>query len=187
MLGVDVKLKKHIANFYEYFRIIVILTAVIGLFAAGCGHPKRDAEIYLIKAEGLGNVLVQQCSSFVSLAKMYDSVWEYSKVTHLDFKSAYDEMMANRPGGLTLEMEVNKQRITRMLDLSKDPPKEMQKVHERLKELYDMYLQFHAFIVKFPSLSQEKYGEEINIYIKDINDIKTELEQLITEARKTIK
>ena len=173
-------MKKHM------FQKIVLLSFTLGFLFSGCSRTTKDALLYLEKAKGLGNIIVTQSSSFVSLAKMYESVWEYAKVTEMDFKSAYDEMMGTRPGSLILEMDINRGRIAGLMRLAKKPPKEMDKVQARLEELYDMYKQFHAFIVKFPTLSQEEYREEINIYVDDINAIKSELDLLISEAYQKI-
>jgi hypothetical protein len=43
----------------------------------------------------------------MNLCKMYNTVWEYAKVTDLDFKSAYREMMLNT-SGIEMQMETNK-------------------------------------------------------------------------------
>lgn len=173
-------MKKHM------FQNIFFIALTLSFLFSGCSRSTKDALLYLEKAKGLGNIIVTQSSSFTSLAKMYDTVWEYARVTEMDFKSAYDEMMGTRPGSLILEMDVNRVRIARLMSLVKKPPKEMDKVQVRLEELYDMYKQFHAFIVKFPALSQEEYIEEINIYIDDINAIKSELDLLISEAYQKI-
>ncbi len=173
-------MKKHM------FQNIVLLSLSLGFLFSGCSRTTKDALLYLEKAKGLGNIIAIQSSSFISLSKMYDSVWEYARVTEMDFKSAYDEIMGTRPGSLILEMDVNRVRIAGLMRLAKRPPKEMDKVQARLEELYDMYKQFHAFIVKFPLLSQEEYREEINIYVNDTNAIKSELDLLISEAYQKI-
>ena len=152
------------------------------IILAGCGQSKKQAVLYLEKAKGLGSIIMKQSSSFVSMNRMYNTVWEYAKVTEMDFASAYDEMMGTRPDSLKLDMDVNKVKITQLMGLAVKPPKDMDRVHERLTELYEMYLDFHDFMMKKPGGSQDEYNEELEIYVNDMNDIASELEQYITEA-----
>ena len=155
---------------------------VLGVLHLGCGQSGDKAVLYLEKTKGLANIIMKQSSSFVSMNLMYNTVWEYAKVTEMDFDAAYDEMMGTRPDSLKLDMDVNKVQIAKMMVLAEKPPKDMDRVHERLTELYQMYLDFHRFMMKEPSGAQEKYNEEFEIYVNDMNAITSELNQYIAEA-----
>lgn len=88
--------------------------------------------------------------------------------------------------GARLDMEANNVRVTVMLSTLESPPKGFEKLHERLMELWDMYKQFEAFVAKLPDVSQEEYHEEVDLFISDLNDIRTELQDLLTIAHNSL-
>jgi len=112
---------------------------------------------------------------------MYNTVWEYAKVTNLDFKSAFREMMLDT-SGIEMQMETNNQMIGRMMDMVKSPPKNMNGIYDKLIELRASYLEFNKFIFQLPQVSQEKFNAKADAYLTNINSLKAELDRLIAEA-----
>jgi hypothetical protein len=84
-----------------------IILSVMTVFLVCCSQSKRQSLFFLEKAKGLGGVIINSTSADMNLCKMYNTVWEYAKVTDLDFKSAYREMMLNT-SGIEMQMETNK-------------------------------------------------------------------------------
>jgi DNA repair ATPase RecN len=159
---------------------ILIITVII---LAGCGGGGTKTKLlYIEKARGLGDIIMKQAEASLNICRMYDTVWEYAKVSDMDFGTAYREM-GGRADGVRLDMEANKARMTVMLSTLESPPKGFEKLHERLMELWDMYKQFEAFVAKIPDVSQEEYHDEVDIFVSDLNDIRTELQDLITAAQ----
>jgi len=146
-----------------------------------CGQSKKKSLFFLEKAKGLGEIITKQASANMSLCKMYNTVWEYAKVTNLDFKSAFREMMLDT-SGIEMQMETNNQMIGRMMDMVKSPPKNMNGIYDKLIELRASYLEFNKFIFQLPQVSQEKFNAKADAYLTNINSLKAELDRLIAEA-----
>ena len=154
----------------------------------GCGGGGTKTKLlYIEKARGLGDIIMKQAEANLNICRMYDTVWEYAKVSDMDFETAYREMTAGRADAARLDMEANNTQMTIMLSTLENPPKGFEMLHERLMELWDMYGQFEAFVAKLPSVAQEEYHQEVDIYVRDLNDIRTELQDLITTAQNSIR
>ena len=159
---------------------LIILGAMTVLFV-NCGQSKRQSLLFLEKAKGLSGIFITQASADMNLCKMYNTVWEYAKVTDLDFQSAYKEMMLDT-SEIEMQMETNKQMMDRMMNMVKSPPKNMTGIHNKLIELRELYLEFNKFVFQMPQISQEKFNTEADTYVANINSLKGELDRLISEA-----
>ena len=146
-----------------------------------CGKSKDESLVFLEKAKGLGDIVSQQASGNMSLVKMYDTVWEYAKVTNLDFQSAYREMMMDT-SGIEMQMESNNRMMDQMMNMVKSPPKNMMEIYDKLIGLRESYLEFNRFVLALPQVSQEEFNAEADAYLANINSLKSELDGLIAEA-----
>ena len=159
----------------------LIILGVMTVLLVCCGQSKRQSLFFLEKAKGLGEIIIKQASADMNLSKMYNTVWEYAKVTDLDFQSAYREMMLDT-SEIEMQMETNMQMMDRIMNMVKSPPKNMTGIHDKLIELRESYLEFNKFIFQLPQVSQEKFNAEADAYVANINSLKGELDRLIAEA-----
>ena len=151
-------------------------------FSVFCGGgSKKESLLFLEKAKGLGGIIVKQASADVSLCNMYNTVWEYAKVTDLDFRSAYREMRMNTTE-IKAQVATNKLMMDEMMDMVKNPPENMKEIHDKIVELRKLYLEFNAFVLELPQVSQESFNAEVETYLADIDSLKSELDHLIAEA-----
>ena len=159
----------------------LITLGVMTILLVCCGQSKRQSLFFLEKAKGLGEIIIKQASGDMNLCKMYNTVWEYAKVTDLDFQSAYREMMLDT-SEIEMQMETNMQMMDRIMNMVKSPPKNMTGIYDKLIELHESYLEFNKFIFQLPQVSQEKFNAEADAYVENINSLKGELDRLIAEA-----
>lgn len=159
----------------------LIILWVMTVLLVCCGQSKRQSLFFLEKARGLGEIIIKQASDNMNLCKMYNTVWEYAKVTDLDFQSAYREMMLDT-SEIEMQMETNMQMMDRIMNMVKSPPKNMTGIHDQLIELRELYLEFNEFIFQLPQVSQEEFNAEVDAYVENINSLKGELDRLIAEA-----
>jgi len=159
----------------------LIILGVMTVLLVYCGQSKKQSLFFLEKAKGLGDIIIKQASGDMNLCKMYNTVWEYAKVTDLDFQSAYREMMLGI-SEIEMQMETNMQMMDRIMNMVKSPPKNMIGIHDKLIELRESYLEFNKFIYQLPQVSQEKFNAEADAYVANINSLRGELARLIAEA-----
>ena len=159
----------------------LIILGVMTVLLVCCGQSKRQSLFFLEKAKSLGGIIIKQASGDMNLCKMYNTVWEYAKVTDLDFQSAYREMMLDT-SEIEMQMETNMQMMDRIMNMVKSPPKNMTGIHDKLIELRESYLEFNKFIFQLPQVSQEKFNAEADAYLANINSLKDELDRLIAQA-----
>jgi hypothetical protein len=159
------------------------LLGAMTVFLAFCGggRSKKESFLFLEKAKGLGGIIIKQASGDVSLCNMYNTVWEYAKVTDLDFQSAYREMRMNTTE-IKAQVATNKLMMDDMMDMVKNPPENMKGIHDKLVELREQYLEFNAFVLELPQVSQETFYARVEVYLADIDSLKSELDNLIAEA-----
>ena len=146
-----------------------------------CGQSKQQSQFFLERAKRLGNIIITQASADMNLCNMYNTVWEYAKVTNLDFQSAYREMMLDT-SEIEIQMETNNQMMDRMMNMIKSPPKNMTGIYDKLIELRESYLEFNKFVFQLPQVSQKKFNAKADTYLANINSLKGELDRLIAEA-----
>ena len=163
----------------------LIILGVMTVLFVNCGQSKRQSLLFLEKAKGLSGIFITQASADMNLCKMYNTVWEYAKVTDLDFQSAYKEMMLDT-SEIEMQMETNKQMMDRMMNMVKSPPKNMTGIHNKLIELRELYLEFNKFVFQMPQVSQGKFNTEADAYVAKINSLKGELDRLIAEAESNL-
>ena len=70
----------------------VLIFFAFGLFS-GCSNRAQEERKYEIKAQGLGELITQQAYACVSQSKAYQAVWEYAKVSEMDFETAAAQLL----------------------------------------------------------------------------------------------
>ena len=159
----------------------LLILGIMTVFLLCCGQSKKQSLIFLEKAKGLGGIIAKQALGDMNLCKMYNTVWEYARVTDLDFESAYREMMLDT-SEIEMQMETNMQMMDRMMNMVKNPPNNMTGIRDKLIELHESYLEFNEFIYQVPQVSQEEFNAEADAYLANIHSLKSDLDRLIAEA-----
>lgn len=163
---------------------LFILGGVV-IFLVCCGQGKRQSLMFLENAKGLGEIIAAQAAAGTNLCNMYNTVWEYAKVTGLDFRSAYKEMMLDT-SEIANQMESNKQMMDKMMNLVKSPPKNMAAIYDKLIELREYCLDFNKFVIQMPQIPQAKFNSEIGVSVAKINSLKNELDRMIADAQEKL-
>ena len=153
---------------------ILALLFVIGLFF-GCGNRAREEARYTIKAQSLGELMVQQASACVSQSKAYMAVWEYARVSEVDFQTAANEMLGAETRANKATMVEHKGMIEDLLEELSDPSTDFESTHDRLAELYDIYVKLHDLAMD-PSDDMRKHMETVDALYDQVLEKKRELD-----------
>jgi len=161
------------------------ILGMIAVLLICCGQSEKKSLLFLEKAKGLGDIIIKQASADMNLCNMYDTVWEYARVTDMDFRSAYREMMLDT-SEIKMQMDTNMEMMDRMMNMVENPPETMTGIHEKLVELREAYLDFSKFVIQVPRVSQDEFYDEVDAHVENINSLKDELDTLISEAEENL-
>ena len=125
-----------------------------------------------------GNVIVNQASACINQARVYITVYEYAKVSGMDYEAAAAEMLGKETEQNKRMMMENRRAIGSLLNGLGELPPELAGTQARLLELHKKYLQIHSLAIN-PSGSMEGFNESINDLqnqlLKAKRDLDTEL------------
>jgi hypothetical protein len=159
---------------------VLAAAVLLGLGLSGCGGGgKQRTFLYLEKARGLGDVIMKQAEADLTVCRLYDTVWEYAAVSDMDFEAARREMMGGRPEALFLEMDTNQGMLARMMNLSKNPPKDCLDIQSKVDNLHAGYKKLHKYVREPPSLPQKEYQAKVQAFMDELEGLKEELDQAI--------
>lgn len=130
------------------------------MFTSFCGQSQRQKQLYLIKAQGIGDIIIKQASACFSQAQSYRATWEYAKVTEMDYATAARELQGPQAQQNKAMMRENMAKIDSLLQSLSDPPEEFQPAHQALQELYDLYIEIHKLVEK-PPQDMESFFESL--------------------------
>jgi transposase len=151
-----------------------ILTFSFGLFS-GCSDRTQELQRYEVKAQGLGELMTQQAYACVSQSKAYQAVWEYAKVSEIDFETAAAQMLGAETKQNKAMMIEHKSMIEKLLEELKNPPSQFEVTYKKLSELYEIYVQLHDLAMD-PLDDMEKHMDSVNELSDKIAEIKRELD-----------
>ena len=154
---------------YQVYLSLICFTFV---FFSGCGNRAQVEMRYEIKAQSLGELMVNQAYACVSQSKAYQAVWEYAKVSEMDFKSAAAQMLGPETRQNKATMVEHKTMIEDLLEELKEPPSKFEETYKRLGELYDIYVQLH-------DLAMEPL-DDMDKHMKSVNELS---DQIVEKAR----
>lgn len=152
-----------------FFVPIVILA--FGLLS-GCTNRAQEKGRYEVKAQGLGELIVQQAFACVSQSKAYMAVWEYARVSEVDFETAAADMLGPETRQNKTMMVEHKSMIENLLEELKDPPSGFEETYKILGELYEIYVQLHDLGMN-PS-------DDMGEHMKSVNKLS---DQIVEKAR----
>ena len=158
-----------------------IILGVMTALLICCGQTKRQSFLFLEKAKGLGEIIIKQASADMNLCNMYNTVWEYAKVSALLGRGHLSEMNLDT-SDIAGQVDTNMEMMDRMMNMVKSPPKNMTGIHDKLIELRELYMELNKFVLQMPQVSQDKFNSEVDAYIANVNSLKEELDSLIAEA-----
>ncbi len=139
---------------------IAILSFSFGLFS-GCSDRTQELQKYKIKAQGLGELMTQQAYACVSQSKAYQAVWEYAKVSEMDFETAAAQMLGTETKQNKAMMIEHKSMIENLMEELKNPPSQFEETYKRVVELYEIYVQLHDLAMD-PLDDMEKHVDSVN-------------------------
>ena len=155
--------------------IFALICLLVISFLSDCSNRARDEEAYRIKAQGLGELVAEQASACVSQSRAYMAVWEYAKVSEIDFETAAAEMLGEETRQNKTMMVENKAMIDNLLEELRTPPMKFEESYNKLVELHEIYMQLHTLALK-PSDDMEKHNKEVNRLAGQIMEKKKELD-----------
>jgi uncharacterized protein YdiU (UPF0061 family) len=132
----------------------------MGLFE-GCSNRAQERQRYKIKAQSLGKLIAGQAQACVSQSRAYQAVWEYAKVSEMDFETAAAEMLGPETKQDKTMMIEHKTMIENLLEELKDPPSEFEETYRMLGELYEIYVPLHDLAMD-PLDDMEKHMKSVN-------------------------
>jgi hypothetical protein len=162
-------------EFMKKSLISALIFLPVIVYFSGCGSQQREERAYGIKAQGLGELIVGQASACVSQSRAYLAVWEYAKVSEMEFEEAAAEMLGAETKQNKAMMVENKAMIETLLEELKDPPKKYEESYKKLMELYEIYVQLHNLALD-PSGDMEEHNEKVNSLADRIAEKKRELD-----------
>ncbi len=152
----------------------VSVTFALALFSV-CANRVQEDRRYEIKAQSAGNFIVQQASTCVSQSKAYMAVWEYARVSEIDFEKAAAEMLGPETRQNKAMMVEHKGMIKGFLEELKDPSSRFESTYERLTELHAIYVKLHDLAMD-PSDEMRKHMETVDKLFDQILEKKREFD-----------
>lgn len=138
----------------------VLIFFAFGLFS-GCSNRAQEERKYEIKAQGLGELITQQAYACVSQSKAYQAVWEYAKVSEMDFETAAAQLLGPETRQNKATMVEHKAMIENLLEELKEIPSRFEETYKRLGELYEIYVQLHDLAMD-PLNDMDKHMKSVN-------------------------
>lgn len=151
--------------------LVGLIFLAFGLFS-GCSNRTQEVQKYKIKAQGLGELIVQQAYACVSQSKAYQAVWEYAKVSEMDFETAVAQMLGPETKQNKATMVEHKAMIENLLEELKDPSSRFEETYKRLDELYEIYVPLH-------DLAMDPL-DDMDKHMKSVNELS---DQIVEKAR----
>lgn len=141
----------------------------------GCADRAQEKRQYTLKAHKTGELMVNQASACISQSRAYQAVWEYARVSDVDFKTAAAQMLGPQTSQNKTTMVENKAMIESLLDELKDPPAAFEETYKRLKEIYEIYTQLHDLAMT-PL-------DDMNDHMESVNDLSG---QILEKSRELV-
>jgi hypothetical protein len=162
-------------EFMKKSHVSALIFLLLIIYFAGCRNQGREERAYEIKAQGLGELIAKQASACVSQSRAYVAIWEYAKVSEMEFEEAAAEMLGAETRQNKAMMVENKAMIETLLEELQDPPKKFEEYYKRLMELHAIYVQLHTLALD-PSDDMEEHNEKVNSLADRIAEKKRELD-----------
>ena len=141
--------------------IFYILLLSVLFLNISCQNSGKEEDLYALKVEDIGDLILVQSSACLNQSKAYTAVWEYAKVTGEDFDSAARHILGPARAEAKEGFIQNKMKIDDILQKVEDPPEKYKSSHDKLLEIYGVYIKLHDLALK-PTAPQEEY--EASVY-----------------------
>lgn len=151
-----------------YFLLLAVLFLDIR-----CANKNKE-EIYALRVEDLGDLILVQSAACLSQSKAYTAVWEYVKATGEEFESAATHILGPERKETEARFNQNKEKIDEFLKKAENPIEEYRPAYEKLLAMYGHYVKLHDLALK-PAAPQEEY--EASVY-KIYNELLKEAGEL---------
>jgi hypothetical protein len=141
--------------------IFYVLLLCVLFLDINCQNKGKEENMYALRVEDLGDLILVQSSACLNQSKAYTAVWEYAKVTDEDFDSAARHILGPARAEAKERFIQNKKKIDDFLQKVEGPPEKYKSSYEKLLEMYGLYVKLHDLALK-PTAPQEEY--EASIY-----------------------
>ncbi len=141
--------------------IFCVLFLCVFFLVISCRNKGKEEAMYALRIEELGDVICVQSSACLDQSKAYTAVWEYAKVTGEDFDSAARHILGPARAEAKGQFTQNKMNIDDLLQKVENPPEKHKPAHEKLIEIYALYVKLHDLAIK-PTAPQAEY--EASVY-----------------------
>jgi hypothetical protein len=141
--------------------IISILLLCFLFLNLSCQNKGKEEAMYALRVGEIGDVILVQSSACLNQSKAYTAVWEYAKVTGEDFDSAARQILEPTRTEAKGQFALIKMNIDDLLQKIENPPEKYKTPHEKLLEMYGLYVKLNDLALK-PTAPQEEY--EASVY-----------------------
>lgn len=138
-----------------------VLLLCVFFLDISCQNRGKEEAMYALRLEEVGDVILVQSSACLDQSKAYTAVWEYARVTGEDFDSAAQHILGPARAKAKGQFIQNKKKIEDLLQNVENPPEKYKPAHEKLFEMYNIYVKLHDLALK-PTAPQEEY--EASVY-----------------------
>jgi hypothetical protein len=172
--------KRRISVSRRIILFCIVLILCLFFLNISCQSKAKEEALYALRVGELADVILVQSSACISQVKAYSAVWEYTKVTGEDFESAAGHILGQTRAETKGRFNLNKMNIDDFMQKVENPPEKYRSSHEKLLELYSIYLKLHDLTLK-PTSPQEEY--ETSVYklydelLKEAGELNTLLER----------
>jgi len=151
------------------------------LFCSVCGGSSRakDEALYGFKLEKTAGIISSQAHACSSQLRSYWAIWEYAKVSEIDFETAAQQMQGGQASQNLSMMKENKAQIDRLLADLESPPEKYAEAFQKLQKLYAAYLEIHSQALK-PSRDWENLEKRIRTMEDNVLARQSELDAQLT-------
>ncbi len=151
------------------------LLICLGFVLAACGSGVQDTQVYKIKIEKAGEIVVGQAQGCLSQLRSYWTIAEYARVSGMDYATAAREMGGGQASQNLQMMREAKVQIDQLMEGMSEPPEIYRDAFTRLEELYTAYVKVHDFALNPPEDMQD-LNERISEMQNDLYQKKTDFD-----------
>lgn len=145
-------------RFLLFFHVLIFCVFFLDI---GCQNKDKKEAIYALRLGELRDVILVQSEACLNQSKAYSAVWEYAKVTGEDFERAARHILGPARAEAQSQFRMNKMNIDDFMQRIENPPEKYRSSHEKLLEIYALYVKLHDLALK-PAAPQEEY--EASVY-----------------------
>jgi hypothetical protein len=160
--------------------ILMGMMVFIMILENGCSQREKQSLEYQITAQSMSNVITKQASACLNQCRAYISVWEYARVSEMDYWSALNELLDKDPVDVNRDLEQMKDEIGLLMKRLEAPPPEHASTYDSLLLIHDLYLKIHDMTVSVDEPIEE-FQASLNRQEEELWEAKKEFDALFSQ------